>query len=118
MNDRHNINPLYHNAFGVAFQWKRCSAKQMFKVQLVFRDTGLLLSTEELTRFSKTISNTIARAPLCEHCGEDEECRALLLETPFNRVSFAMSLKELKAIKELVEGALFQLSLNDLLENI
>ncbi|MEM1340452.1 MAG: hypothetical protein AAF717_19530 [Bacteroidota bacterium] len=113
-----NINPLYHNAFGVAFQWKRCPEKKMYKVQLVFRDTGLQLSYEELQWFEKTISATIAHAPSCEHCDQEEGCRGLLLETPLHQVSFAMSLKELKAIKELVEGTLFQLRLNNLLKNI
>ncbi len=117
MSDMSNINPLYHNAFGVAFQWKRCPTKKMYKVQLVFRDTGLQLSLEELRQFSKTITATIANAPLCEHCGQDETCRGLLLETPIHQVSFAMSLKELKAIKELVEGTLFQLALDNLLKN-
>ena len=117
MSDMSNINPLYHNAFGVAFEWKRCPTKKMYKVQLVFRDTGLQLSLEELRQFAKTITTTLNNAPLCEHCGKDETCRALLLETPIHQVSFAMSLKELRALKELVEGTLFQLSLNNLLKN-
>lgn len=118
MNRMENINPLYHNPYGVTFQWKRGSVNDILKVQLVFRDTGLLLSHDELSEFSNCITSTITNTNLCGNCSKDEECRALLLETPVTQLSFAVSLKELKALKELVEGTLFQLGLNNLLQKL
>ena len=36
------IHPIYHNDFGMAFQWKRNALEDLKKVQLIFRNTGLL----------------------------------------------------------------------------
>ncbi|MEM8999881.1 MAG: hypothetical protein AAGB24_06420 [Bacteroidota bacterium] len=113
-----NIHPLYHNPFGVAFQWKRCTAKEVSKVQLVFRDTGLLFSHDELSQFLIQINGTLKEVKLCSNCAEDGQCRAIILETPLKQLSFAISLKELKALSELVEGALFQLGLNKMLRQL
>ncbi|MEM9363491.1 MAG: hypothetical protein AAGA43_12690 [Bacteroidota bacterium] len=110
-----NINPIYHNPFGVAFQWKRSSSADRLKVQLVFRNTGLLLSYLELKEFLQCISDTLGASQLCHNCSEDKNCRALLLETPINQLSFAMSIVELQSLQELVEGTLFQLELDHLL---
>ncbi|SIS88584.1 hypothetical protein SAMN05421766_104629 [Zobellia uliginosa] len=45
-----DITPIYHNPFGVAFQWKRNTIKDIRKIQIVFRDTGLLLTEKELVQ--------------------------------------------------------------------
>ncbi|WP_411029215.1 hypothetical protein [Spongiimicrobium sp. 3-5] len=110
-----DINPIYTNGFGVAFQWKRASLKDMKKIQIVFRDTGLLLSKKELIQFSKNIKCTKNNNSLCKDCASNESCRALLLETPAPQVTLAINQKELNAISDLVEGTLFQLDLDNLL---
>ncbi|MEM9077548.1 MAG: hypothetical protein AAGC43_10930 [Bacteroidota bacterium] len=110
-----NINPIYHNPFGVAFQWKRSSATDRLKIQLVFRNTGLLLTYKELKEFLNCISHTLGNSQLCQNCSEDKNCKALLLETPINQLSFAMSMEELRSLQELVEGTVFQLELDHLL---
>ncbi len=114
MND---VNPIYYNTFGVAFQWKRNTVKNIRKVQLVFRDTGLLLSYQELTQFSKNIKCTRDSGSLCNDCAQNESCRALLLDSPSPQVSFAMNMKELDAIQDLVEGTLFQLNLDNYIKD-
>ncbi|MGB5820249.1 MAG: DUF6686 family protein [Saonia sp.] len=113
-----DINPIYHNQFGVAFQWKRNAAKDIKKIQMVFRDIGLSLSKEELVQFSNHIKCTMNSNTLCKDCAENESCRALLLDTPAPQVTLAMNLKELNAVHDLVEGTLFQLNLKHLLGGI
>lgn len=116
----HDINPIYHNPFGIAFQWKRNSVKPIKKVQLVFRDTGLLLSMDELVRFSNSIKSTFeeGRQNLCQDCQNNDSCRSLLLDTPAPQVTLAVSKNELYAVQDLVEGTLFQLSLDNFLDGI
>ncbi len=115
MNHMQDINPIYHNPFGVAFQWKRNSVKDINKVQLVFRDTGLLLSRKELKDFQKSIKCTMESYSFCQDCQQNESCRALLLDTPAPQVTLALNKKELNAVHDLVAGTLFQLQLDNLL---
>lgn len=113
-----DINPIYHNNFGVAFQWKRNSSKNINKVQMVFRDTGLLLSKRELKQFQRNIKCTIESQTLCSDCRKMDACKALLLDTPAPQVTLAVSFTELEAIKDLVEGTLFQLNLDGYLGTV
>ncbi|MFS4467339.1 hypothetical protein [Maribacter sp. 2210JD10-5] len=113
-----DIHPIYNNQFGVAFQCKRASLRDIKRIQLVFRDTGLLLSYDELLLFSKNILHTRKNSPLCEDCKESEQCKALLVNSPASQITFAMNVKELDAIQDLVEGTLFQLKLDNFLSGI
>ncbi len=113
-----DINPIYHNDFGVAFQWKKNAIQHTKKIQMVFRDTGLLLSKQELIVFSKNIQCTREGATLCKDCKQNESCKAILLETPAPQVTLAMNQKELDAVHDLVEGTLFQLNLDQYLGNL
>ncbi len=113
MND---INTLYYNNFGIAFQWKTCAAKDYQKVQLVFRNTGLLLTMGELVNFYKHTEKVLETPRLCKDCKDDKNCRSLLLDTPISQISFAMSYTELLDILDLIRGTLFQLGLDRMLE--
>lgn len=113
-----DIHPIYHNNFGVAFQWKRNIVKDIMKVQLVFRDTGLLLSKEELLRFSENIKYTKKQSPLCNDCAQNDACKPLLITSPAPQITFAVNQKELNAIEDLVEGTLFQMNLDNYLGGI
>jgi len=106
-----DIYPVYHNNFGIAFKWKRCTVKDLNKVQLVFRNTGLLLSKTQLIQFSNDINKALHNKCKCS------ECNLTLLETPIEQVNFSMSQEELLSIQDLIEGAIFQLDLDDLLNN-
>lgn len=110
-----DIRPIYHNNFGIAFQWQENTIKDIMKVQIVFRDTGLLLSKEELMLFSKNIKYTRAHSSLCHDCAQNESCKALLVDSPASQITFAMNLKELDDVQDLVEGTLFQLNLDNYL---
>ncbi|MDO6519772.1 hypothetical protein [Zobellia uliginosa] len=113
-----DITPIYHNPFGVAFQWKRNSIKDIRKIQIVFRDTGLLLTEKELVQFQKNIECTMNSNALCKDCQQHETCRSLLLDTPAPQITLAMNLQELNAVHDLVEGTLFQLNLDSYLNRM
>lgn len=108
-----DINTIYHNDYGIAFQWKKSAIKDHKKVQLVFRNTGLYLSLNELVSFSKTINRTISKPQMCKDCKHNNECKSILLETPASQISFAVSYIELKQIQDLLKGTLFQLQLEN-----
>jgi hypothetical protein len=109
------MQDIYNNEYGVSFQWKRNNAKDIMKVQIVFRDTGMLLSKEELVQFSKNIKYTVANKSLCNDCVNNDSCRALLIDFPAPQITFAVNIKELNGIQDLVEGTLFQLNLDNYL---
>ncbi|WP_298756161.1 hypothetical protein [uncultured Psychroserpens sp.] len=108
MND---INTLYYNDFGIAFQWKRCAAKDFKKVQLVFRNTGFFLTEAELIQFHKNVKRSLDSQQLCSDCKHNGTCRSLLLQTPANQISLAMSLIELQDAQDLIKGTIAQLEL-------
>ncbi|UII74829.1 hypothetical protein LV716_11190 [Flagellimonas sp. HMM57] len=112
------IIQLYHNSVGTTYQWKSNDAIDIKKIQLIFRDTGLLITHKELTVFFKLICTTTDNTKLCKKCSEDNACKAIHLKTPIPQVSFAVSAKELKGLSELVEGTIFQLGLNKLLHKL
>ena len=112
-----DINTIYQNSFGIAFQWKRCAVKDYKKIQVVFRNTGLFLNEEELTLFSKQIDCSVKREGLCAECKENNECRALLVETPAPQIAFAVSHTELHQMQDLIDGTIFQLGLDKVLKN-
>ena len=111
MND---INPIYQNDFGIAFQWKRDKPSQINKVQVIFRDIGLLLTKSELRHFAKCIGDTIesGKNSLCGDCKSKENCRSLLLNTPAHQITFAVSFQEVIEIRDLINGTLFKLELD------
>ncbi|VXB43596.1 hypothetical protein [Maribacter litoralis] len=111
MND---IHPIYQNDFGIAFQWKRDKPSESNKVQVIFRDIGLLLTSSELRYFSKCIANTVenGKGHLCSDCKSKETCRSLLLNSPAHQISFAVSYQEAIEIRDLINGTMFRLELD------
>jgi len=112
-----DIITIYYNNFGIAFQWKRCAAKDFKKIQLVFRNTGLFLTENELFQFSKNVEKSIEKSCYCDDCKKNNYYKSLLLEAPNPQTSFAMSYAELKDMQDLLSGTLFQLGLEKLLKN-
>ena len=113
-----DIIPIYHNDFGVSFQWKRNALKDILKIQMVFKDTGLLLSKNELEYFSKSVLKTIEKTNLCGDCSKNTECKAHIVQTPAPQISLAMNYQEIRALNDLLDGTLFHLQLDDLLTGI
>lgn len=111
-----DINTIYHNNYGIAFQWKRCAAKDFQKIQLIFRNTGLFLTKDELIMFSKNIKDAFNN-PALYYCKKNTSCKSLLLQTPNTQTTFAMSFNELQYIDDLVDNTLFHIGLNDFLKH-
>ncbi|MBU2995282.1 hypothetical protein KO500_02510 [Cellulophaga baltica] len=112
-----DINTIYYNEFGIAFQWTKNSEKDSKKIQLVFKDTGVYVTKNELELFSIIIENTLDSLCVCDGCQHKDSCKSYLLQTPFGQISFAMTLKELKDVEDLITGTIFQLRLDNMLEN-
>ncbi len=110
-----HTHTLYHNDFGIAFQWKQNQGKNIHKIQLVFRETGLFLTKEELLYFKKQIGSTLLNGQNYSNSPSVANCRSILLETPVAAISFAVSRNDLNELDNLIEGALFQLGFNNLL---
>lgn len=115
MND---ITTIYHNNFGVAFFWNRGTELQRQRIQLVFRDTGLLLTHRELLHFQEQVARSMTKCPDCSRCPGEGNCRFLLLETPLPQMSYVVSPAELASLDDLVEGTLFHLGLDRFLGQI
>ncbi len=111
-----DIITIYNNSFGISFKWKRTEAKNLNKVQLVFENTGLFLNYKELLLFEKNITDALKRPSICNDCKTNISCKSILLETPVAQISFAMSYKELNDMYDLVNGTLFQLGLDTILQ--
>lgn len=113
-----DIYTIYYNSFGIAFRWKRGTAKNFNKIQLVFRDTGLFLTPKELIHFSENIKKALKEPYNREEYGTQNLCKTMLLEAPNPQTCFVMSYNELKLMDDLVQGSCFELNLNKLLENL
>lgn len=107
------IATLHDNDFGMAFYWKNGNKVIRDKVQLVFKETGLHLSINELHQFHTLIAQSCHENPGCEHCEMKHQYHKFLLKTPCPQIDFAVSIKEFNAIKDLVEGTLFKMNLDD-----
>jgi hypothetical protein len=112
-----DINTIYYNEFGIAFQWIKTPGKDSNKIQLVFKDTGVYVTENELELFSLIIENTLSSLCVCEGCQRKDSCKSYLLQTPFGQISFAMTLKELNDVDDLITGTIFQLRLDNMLQN-
>ena len=111
-----DIYPIYHNSFGIAFQWKRQLVSKGFnKIQMVFRDMGFYLTLEEIQGFKKNIE----AASVCKNCNCcNKEGRYILLKTPSDKIDIAVSEKELSQVEDLIKGTLFQLQLDTYIKSI
>lgn len=113
-----DIDAIYYNDFGIAFHWKKETKNYRSKIQVVFRNTGFLLTHKELIRFAQHVQNTMNSNAVCSCCAKKKSCRAMLLETPVPQVSLAVSVNELTAINDLIEGTIFQLNIDNFLSDI
>ncbi len=113
-----DIHRIYHNDFGIAFQWKQDLAKnKRDQFQVIFRDTGFYLTLSQLENFAKLVQQAANRG-CCKDCKANNKCRSILLKTPAANVDLAVSEKELGSISDLLEGTLFQIQLERYLKDV
>lgn len=106
-----DIYKIYDNNIGVSFRWIDVNSDL---TQIVFRDTGFHLSEQEIELFLEKVADAKAQKR-CATCKLGDTCKSILLQTPSNRISIAVSKIELGQIEDLLRGTLFQLRLNDYL---
>ena len=107
-----DISVIHYNDFGVAFNWKESTVFSKNKIQLVFKNTGLLLSRHQLFTFKSEIEYVILNR--CNCCEKSKN----LIPSPCEYISFALSNSELMGLMDLLKGVCFNIQLSDMLENI
>lgn len=104
------IEPIYVNDHGTSFYWKQSGQILTDKIQLVFKETGFYFNENELETFANLIEDS-CRKNTCDGCGMRHQCLKFLLKTPVSQIDLAVSMTELKGIKDLVHGTLFKMRL-------
>lgn len=109
------IKQIYNNESGTSFFWKKENDIVTDKVQLIFRETGFYFSRIELQQFKSCIEESYHTNRSCENCDLKNSCHKFLLRTPCTQIDLAVTMNELTAVKDLVEGTLFNIKLVDYL---
>ena len=109
------IKQIYHNHLGTAFYWRKDNGLVLDKIQLVFREMGFYFTSHELQLFKRCIEDSYNQNNCCEDCELKNKCHKFLLKTPCSQIDLAVSMKELDAVKDLVEGTLFKINLDNYL---
>ena len=109
------IKQIYYNDSGTSFFWRKENEVVTDKVQLIFRETGFYLSRQELKLFQSCIDESYSQNSNCSDCALKNTCHKFLLKTPCTQIDLAVSMQELKAVKDLVEGTLFKINLDEYL---
>jgi hypothetical protein len=109
------MKQIYVNNAGTSFYWRKENEVLTDKVQLIFRETGFYFSRQELKLFKSCIQESYILNNSCDDCALKKECHKFLLKTPCSQIDLAVSMEELSSIKDLVEGTLFKINLNDYL---
>jgi hypothetical protein len=106
------IKQIYNNDFGTSFYWRKENSIATDKVQLIFRETGFYFNMQELQQFKNCIEDSYQQNSCCEECELKNQCHKFLLRTPCIQIDLAVSMEELYAIKDLIEGTLFKINLD------
>lgn len=106
------IKHIYHNNLGTAFYWRKDNDIMLDKVQLVFREMGFYFTQQELQLFKGCIEESYIQNSCCDDCELKKKCQRFLLKTPCSQIDLAVSMEELNAVKDLVEGTLFKINLD------
>ncbi|NQX86869.1 MAG: hypothetical protein HRT67_13385 [Flavobacteriaceae bacterium] len=116
-----DINVLKRNKIGVTYLVNKPDedAHELEKkIHLVFNNTGLKLTIDELVVFLDDIMIAKETPSTCQNQCDSAYCKSILLYTPFQDLVFSVSKYDLKYLQYLVEGTLFELNLNDVLAEI
>lgn len=105
------VYKIYNNDIGVSFQWSHIESNL---TQIVFKEMGFNLSEKEIEIFITKITEAKSQKNFAT-CMAGDYCKSILLQTPFSKVSMAISKIELGQIEDLLKGTLFQLRLNNYL---
>ncbi|OCB77360.1 hypothetical protein [Flavobacterium crassostreae] len=107
------MKQIYYNNSGTSFFWKKENEVLTHCIQLIFRETGFYFTRQELQLFRGCIDESYQLNKCCDGCPLKNNCYKFLLKTPCSQIDLAVSMRELKAIKDLVEGTLFKINLEE-----
>lgn len=113
-NTMSDIHKIYNNDVGISFRWLNSKSNL---TQIIFRDTGFHLTEKEVELFLEKVSDSKTQTR-CASCKLGNNCKSILLQTPSNKVSMAVSKIELGQIEDLLRGTLFQLRLNSYITDL
>ncbi|WP_378186175.1 hypothetical protein ACE939_13765 [Aquimarina sp. W85] len=102
------IDKIYSNSIGMSFYWKEKLETSLPKIQIVFCNTGFLLSFYELKDFATFCHDSMKTAP-CASCDKKNKCRNLLLRTPSDKIDLAVNREELQQIERLINETIFRI---------
>ena len=102
------IKQLYYNTFGVSFYWTKEGKPLSKRIQVVFKDTGMYLTAEQVLEFSELIKE--CGDSRCDSC-RSKCCRKFLLKTPVPEIDLAVDQSEFLQIKDLIDGTLFRIDM-------
>ncbi|WP_125717868.1 hypothetical protein [Flavobacterium ustbae] len=108
-----DIEQIYRNDFGISFYWKEGNEIISDKIQLLFKQMGFYFSIEELNEFHDLIEDCVTDQNNYDTRGVKRVFDKFLLKTPYIALDLEISPMELNSIKDLVDGSLFRLQLNE-----
>lgn len=111
------IEQIYFNDFGVSFYWRKNDVVLKDRVQIIFKETGFYFTHDEVKHFAGIVSDMLANTK-CNGCDFRNKCHKTLLKTPVKEIDLAVSIEELKDIKDLLEGTLFTIGLNEYITKV
>jgi len=107
-----DINQLHHNSYGIAFKWES-NIMNTAAIQLVFRDINMSLPLSKLHVFLNNVQKTLSEEPIKPIT--DNNSKSYVLETPSSLISLVMSFNELENLQDLLEGAIFKINMEIML---
>ena len=109
------IQQIYLNSLGIAFYWEKDTGIIPDRIQLIFKEIGLFFTVNELSEFEHLIDESLIKNNCCEDCAlKNSNCK-FLLKTPLYQLDLSVSTSELKYLKDLVNGTLFRIRMENYL---
>ncbi|MDQ6471446.1 hypothetical protein RB619_12395 [Flavobacterium sp. LHD-80] len=108
-----DIEQIYRNDFGISFYWKEGNEIVSDKIQLLFKQMGFYFSVQELNEFHDLIEDCVIDQNTDDTHSTKRVFDKFLLKTPYVALDLEISPMELDSIKDLVDGSLFRLNLNE-----
>lgn len=110
-----HIKHIHHNDFGTSFYWRKDDLILLDRVQLIFRKTGFYFNKAELQIFKDCIEESFSLNKGCATCELKKYCHQFLLKTPCLQIDLSVTMYELDQAKDLVEGTLFKIKIEEYL---
>ena len=112
------VKYIKRNPIGMTYKVDPDFSVDFEKIHLVFNNTGLKFDDEKLLEFKHYIGEAFNTPSMCQNNCNSKNCKSILLKTPFENVVFAVSLNDLNHLNDLIDGTIFELSLDNYLAHI